>query len=245
MDLYEGLHEGDLEGLVLPYLSIDEFETKLDDDAIVIAFYVLDREPASDLNRFIQKGAIALLDTDVSPAPNEDGYYIVFVELERNNTFAERTMHILQSVQGLCGVENWQGSFHDVEGLQDVDAESIAKLVRLQSTEDDATDEALGESLVEFFKESALVNMWAEGRIVHLEGVWDAYDLEVVDFAPYEELVEHNAVLSQGLRLDETSQRNVRTLQRILGDHWLVEHLNDHVLISKGWDQTRHLLVRV
>jgi hypothetical protein len=98
MDLFEGLREGDLEGLVLPHLSIDEFETKLDDDAIVVAFHVLDRDPANDLNRFIQKGAVALLDTDVSPAPNEDGYYVVFVELERNETFPERMMHILDSV---------------------------------------------------------------------------------------------------------------------------------------------------
>lgn len=245
MDLYEGLREGDLDGLVMPYLSIDEFETKLDDDAIVVAFYVQDREPANDLNRFIQKGAVALLDTDVSPAPNEDGYYIVFVELERNGTFPERVMHILDSVRGLANIEEWQGSYHEVEGQNEVDEETISKLVRLKSTEDLEVDQAVGESLVEWFKESELLNMWAEGRIIHLEGLWDAYDLEVVDFAPYEELVEHNPVVTQGLRLDETAQRNVRSLQRIIGDHWLVEHLDEHMIISKGWNQDKHLLVRI
>lgn len=245
MDLFEGLREGDLDGLVLPTLSIDEFETKLDDDAIVVAFYVQDREPADDLNRFIQKGAVALLDTDVSPAPNEDGYYIVFVELERNDTFPERLMHILDSLKGLSDIEQWQGTFYEVEGEHEVDQQTLTKLVRLQSHEDDEQDEALGESLTEFFKESILEAMWLEGRILHLEGLWDAYDLEVIDFGPYEELVEHNIVLTQGLRLDETSQRNVRSIQRLLGDHWLVEHLEDHVLISQGWDQSNHLLVRI
>jgi hypothetical protein len=245
MDLFEGLREGDLEGLVLPTLSIDEFETKLDDDAIVVAFHVQDREPANDLNRFIQKGAVALLDTDVSPAPNEDGYYLVFVELERDDTFPERMMHILDSVRGLANIEAWTGTFYDVEGDQEVDQDTLTKLVRLHSHEDAVQDEALGESLVEFFSESALNNMWVEGSILHLESIWDAYNLEVVDFGPYDELVEHNPVLTQGLRLDETAQRNIRSIQRLLGDHWLVEHLDEHLLISQGWDQSRHLLVRV
>lgn len=245
MELFEGLREGDLEGLVLPHLSIDEFESKLDDDAVVVAFHVLDRDPANDLNRFIQKGAVALLDTDVSPAPNEDGYYVVFVELERNDTFPERMTHILDSVKGLASIEEWTGSFYEVEGDQEVDQDSLAKLVRLQSHEDIAADESLGESITEFFKESALNHLWVEGRILHLESIWDAYDLEVVDFGPYQELAEHNAVLTQGLRLDETALRNIRSIQRLLGDHWVVEHLDEHLLISQGWDQTRHLLVRL
>lgn len=244
MDLYEGLHEGDLDELVKPYLSIDEFETKLDDDAIVVAFFAHDRDPATDLNRFIQKGAVSLLDTDVSPAPNEDGFYIVFVELERNETFPERLMHILDSLRGLTAIEEWQASYYGVEGQLPVDKETLTTTVRLKSHEDES-NESLGESLTDFFRESVLTNMWTEGRILHLEGLWDSYDFEIVDFAPYEELVEHNTVLTQGLRLDETAQRNVRSVQRILGDHWLVEHLDEHLLISQSWDQSKHLLVRI
>ena len=67
VNLVEGLKEGDLEELLIPMISIDEYESKLDDDSIVVAFYVRDRDPSYDLNRFIQKGASAILDTDVSP----------------------------------------------------------------------------------------------------------------------------------------------------------------------------------
>jgi hypothetical protein len=148
-------------------------------------------------------------------------------------------------LRGLASIEGWTGSFYDVEGDQEVDQDTLTKLVRLQSHEDVATDEALGESLTEFLKESALNHMWVEGRILHLESIWDAYDLEVVDFGSYEELAEHNTVLTQGLRLDETALRNIRSVQRLLGDHWVVEHLDEHLLISQGWDQTRHLLVRL
>ena len=79
--LNEGLRPDDLEDLVLPILSIDEYESKIEDDGIVVGFYTQYKDPANDLNRFIQKSAIDILDSEVSPAPTEDGYFIVFVEL--------------------------------------------------------------------------------------------------------------------------------------------------------------------
>ena len=69
-NLFEGLKEGDLAELVLPMISIDEFESKLDDDSIVVAFYVGDRDPSQDLNRFIQKGADA--DDDSADESEDD-----------------------------------------------------------------------------------------------------------------------------------------------------------------------------
>ena len=44
----EGLRVGDLENLVSPKISIDEFESKSgsDDEILVVAFYVKDDQPA-------------------------------------------------------------------------------------------------------------------------------------------------------------------------------------------------------
>src|ERR1700748_2916530 len=97
MELIEGLRENDLEGLVLPVISIDQFESKIDDDAIVVAFYVEYRDPAIDLNRFIQKSAVDILDTEVSPAPTEDGYFVVFVELMRDDKFMKKMSVIMEN----------------------------------------------------------------------------------------------------------------------------------------------------
>ena len=245
MNLVEGLHEGDLEDIVLPLISVDEFETKLDDDAIVVAFFVKDREPAKDLNRFIQKGSVELLDTDVSPAPNEDGYYLVFVELERNEMFAERLIYILEALRGLTGITTWSGNFFGQEDIHEISEETLDDLVR-QVSEDEADEgENIAESLTEFFKESELEDMGVQGRILYLEGITEALHFEIIDFGSFEELKEHNPVMDQGIRLDEQAQANVRDLRRILGEHWVVEHLREHVLLSHAWASDKSLLLRV
>ena len=93
----EGLMKNDLAKLVLPIMSIDEYDSKIKDDAIVVAFYVTDKDPASDLNKFIQKSPVMLLDTEVSPAPNQDGFYLVFVEMDRSDMFKLNLHAILRN----------------------------------------------------------------------------------------------------------------------------------------------------
>src|SRR5690606_2952939 len=99
----------DLQDLVLPMLSIDEFESKIDNDAIVVGFFVQDAEPAKDLERFIQKSAVTLLDTEVSTAPDNDGYFMLFLELSRDPASIKRILDIIDSLEGLTGLpkQSW------------------------------------------------------------------------------------------------------------------------------------------
>lgn len=234
--LTEGLKEHDLESLVLPLLSIDEYESKLDDDSIVIAFYVRDKDPAQDLNRFIQKGAVDILDTDVSPAPTEDGNFMVFVELLRDMDFPEKCLDMLDSLTGLTGIESWMLAIYDEEEQFPADLETIKSRVRLYSMEDyedDAEEDMdVDEALTEFFHNSDLEGLKVEGRTVTLEGLVSDYKLELIDLGVFDQLIERNAVLTQGLRLDEAAQHNVSRLKALLGDLWVVEHLQNHVLLS-------------
>jgi hypothetical protein len=148
MKLTEGLRENDLEGLVLPVISIDQFESKIDDDAIVIGFYVLYRDPATDLNRFIQKSAVDIIDTEVSPAPTEEGYYVVFVEVMRNEKFPEALLAILENIGNLVGFSNWQFTAYGVDGVHDLSVDEIKSLIRLTpAVESDTNDSDIGESV--------------------------------------------------------------------------------------------------
>src|SRR6056297_3156277 len=84
--IIESLFPGDLENLVSSTISIDEYESKIDPEAIVLAFFVKSEDPAYDLSRFIEFGPFSyILDTEVSPAPDENGNYLVFVEFEAAN----------------------------------------------------------------------------------------------------------------------------------------------------------------
>lgn len=234
-NLFEGLKEGDLEELVIPLVSIDEYESKLDDDSIVIAFHVQDREPANDLNRFVQKGPTALLDTDVSPAPNADGFYMVFVEILRDEEFPQKVMDILGSLEGLTGIADWRAVAYGSEEEYPLNLEFLQNSIRLASQEPEKepeVEDAVDESLTEFFRNSDLENLVTEGRMVTFEGPVATFEMQLVDMGAFDVLQERNAVLSQGLRLDEAAQHNVSRIQALLGDLWVVEHLQNHVLLS-------------
>lgn len=236
MKLVEGLREGDLKDLVLPLLSIDEYESKIDDDAIVVGFFVQDRDPSNDLNRFIQKSAVSLLDTDVSPAPNEDGYYVVFVELMRDHAFPRKILDILATLEGLTGITSWQAKIHAEDGVFPVDEKTLTVKVRMDPIDDEVADleadRALAESLNEFFRPSILDGMVYDRGELTLERRGVSAMLTLVDFGDVETLRENNAVMSQPVRIDEAAQRNVRRLQAFLGSHWLVEHLDGYVVLS-------------
>ena len=235
-NLNEGLKAGDLSELVLPLVSIDEYESKLDDDSIVIGFFIHDKEPAQDLNRFIQKGAVNILDTDVSPAPNEDGYFVVFVELLRDSNSPEKILSILSTLEGLTDIKKWRGIFYGKENTIEITRESLNQNMRLQSTEDhEGHDDDVDDSdqdVKEWFMLSDLNGLLIENSTVTLQGIKTQIDLTLVDFGDFNTLKERNEVLSQPLRMDESAQRNMTRIHALLGDRWLVEHLHSHVLLS-------------
>lgn len=150
----EGLKKGDLEGMVLPMMSIDEFSSKIDDrTVIVVAFYSFEEDPAHDLSNFIERSPTQVLDTDVSPAPSKEGYYVTFVEFKRTSQFPQRLIAILKEVTNLTNITNWQfTSFRLPKGkVLPVNNENLAKWVDLKPKA--ATDK---ERLQEFLQASSL-----------------------------------------------------------------------------------------
>ena len=104
----------DLENLVLPEVTIDDFEPKSGspENIVVVSFYVKDLEPANDLASFIERGAHDILDTEVSPAPDEDGNYVVFVEMHREDSLMDSFMKILEDIKKIVKIDNWNVEFY-------------------------------------------------------------------------------------------------------------------------------------
>lgn len=134
--LREGMWKGDLEDLVQPLVSVDEYESKIDNSSIAVGFFVNDRDAADDLNRFIQKSAIPIIDSDVSPAPDQRGYYIVFAEMQHNDRFTQNFGDLLAEVGHLCAVENWKIKIRGVDDVIAFDAKRIAKVLTHNSVTD-------------------------------------------------------------------------------------------------------------
>ena len=108
----EGVEYGDLKSLITTNISVAEFEPKTgtDDDVVVLGFYADDEAPANDLASFIEKSSVSVLDTEVSPAAEEDGYYMVFVELD-NEDLMKKVFALIEDVSRLVEVETWNLKF--------------------------------------------------------------------------------------------------------------------------------------
>ncbi len=129
-NLSEGMRIGDLEDMVLPLISLDEYQSKITsgDEAIVLGLFVQDVQAADDLNRFIQKSAIDILDTERSPAPDQTGYFFVFVELPNNARLGDNIASILEEIGPLTGIEKWQVRLRGAKRIMPFDSEQIDRI---------------------------------------------------------------------------------------------------------------------
>lgn len=131
--LAEGSERGDLARLVQPELHIDEFRSKLgrDEDVCVLSFKVSGKEPALDLMSFIEKGYSWVIDADTSSGEMDDGDYLVFVEVEREQALAENIMSLMSDIMNLTlqDIEDWKFLYHKDRQYHEVTEENIARIV--------------------------------------------------------------------------------------------------------------------
>jgi hypothetical protein len=133
--LYENLEQGDLKRLVAPSLHIDEFKSKMGDDAdiCVLSIKIAGKEPATDLVNFIEKGYEFVLDADVSSGEKDGGDYLVFLEIERNPSMPEQIIQMLDDMMNLTTQElsEWTMRYRTSTTDHEVTADSIRKVVPL------------------------------------------------------------------------------------------------------------------
>jgi len=133
--LTEGLVIGDLVRMVHNEIHIDEFKSKLGDDKdiCVITFKVKEREPATDLVDFLEKGYSFVLDADISSGEMDDGSYIVFTEIARDKDFPENFCKIVSDINNLTETEMdfWRWQYYGEYDYHEVTESEVAKLVPL------------------------------------------------------------------------------------------------------------------
>jgi hypothetical protein len=134
-NLFEGLEQADLARLVHPELHIDEFKSKLgdDQDVIVLTFKINNKEPANDLVAFIEKGYEWVLDADVSSGEMDDGSYIVFVELDRNDDAVGNIMDIMNDLMNLTDqqLDDWRVRYFKSRKEKQFSKEALEDLIPL------------------------------------------------------------------------------------------------------------------
>lgn len=119
----------DLEGRIEDTIHIDEYKPKMgtDDNIIVATFKVLGKEPAQDLESFIEKGYDWVIDAETSAGEISNGKYIVFVEAERRTTFPKNFMGMIEDIRNITDVENWMFMYFDKPNSRDNKIQSMSE----------------------------------------------------------------------------------------------------------------------
>jgi hypothetical protein len=140
--LRENLELGDLKRLVHNELHIDEYKSKMGDDAdvCVVSFKVTGKEPSADLVSFIEKGYDYVLDADVSSGEKEGGDYLVFVEFERTPKLPEQIIQVMEDLINLTEQElsDWHIRYYKSTEDHDLTEETLEQIIPLSPEAYDA-----------------------------------------------------------------------------------------------------------
>lgn len=117
--LVESLEYKDLEKMLKPEIHIDEFESKMGDNAdiIVISFFVRDKQAAKDLVGWMEKGYDFIVDADMSPGEIKPSRYLVYVEIRRRTSAPQYVKEMLMDLNTLTEFEpsDWTMVYEDRE----------------------------------------------------------------------------------------------------------------------------------
>lgn len=228
-----GLRHEELKNLVLPLISIDEFEPKIgtNEEVIVVAFYCKDELPAYDLEDFIDKGVVEFLDSEVSPNPDRNGNYVVFVEFKRQPNFWTRLYKLVDDIERVTGEITWKVRPYLVSksfGLHDAELQKAVitrKDEYIPRAEFDASPQ-------EYLEDSDITSFEMSEGYVAFGRQGQQIVFEYVDF-------DDTETLTNRLKLDEAyidvmaTSSALTNLRSMLGGGWDISAVDQYYFITK------------
>lgn len=233
------LKHGDLIGTILPYISIDEFKPKAgkENSVIVVAFYLKDQEPAEDLNTFIQRGFIDTLDVEVSPNTDDEGRYLVFVEMGRDETFPNKLKALVRDIENLSGKLDWtvKTYYSGDQEFQFSDPALFGYIIlnpEMYVTKDKFTVKEIEEGIKDFFKQSLITDLTIDGNIVTMTHNRRQIIAEVVDVGEYDTVIGRNFLSESSFKLSDHSFEH-KVLQNILSNCQILP-IENYLCVNSG-----------
>lgn len=109
--LNEGLDYHDLEGQMLPVISVDEYAAHMgkNSEIVTLAFTVKNKQAGDDLCDWFERGYDFVLDSEVSEGEISPGKFLVFVEMNRRTSVPERIIELIKDLDTLTDmkVKDW------------------------------------------------------------------------------------------------------------------------------------------
>ena len=109
--LNEGLDYHDLEGQMIPTVTVDEYAAHMGEDSeiVTLAFTIKSEAAGNDLVDWFERGYDFVLDAQVSEGEVKPGQYLVFVEMNRRSSVPKRIIELLDDLETLTDipVKDW------------------------------------------------------------------------------------------------------------------------------------------
>jgi hypothetical protein len=154
--LNESLDYHDLEGQMLPIVSVDEYAAHMgkDSEIVTLAFTIKSEAAANDLVDWFERGYDWVLDAQVSEGEVKPGQYLVFVEMNRRTSVPKRIIELLDDLETLTAlpVKDWTIVVDDEEYSPE---EDVLKQVITISPHDYRETEEVEEEEINEMRERA------------------------------------------------------------------------------------------
>lgn len=193
--LMENLMHNDLDGLLLPLVSVDRFVPKTGDSehVSVIVFYAISKEAAEDLSDFLKFSAVGdIKDVDISPNPDPDFRYLVFVEMDRNKKLHQHIADLCDDVNKLGNIQKWNVQPYVVDDQFALDGGEWQQYVptrprdyvsreRHVEQQKQREQQQLEQNVREFFVNSNALNVQVNENRIQLTDYYGTSTLKLVD----------------------------------------------------------------
>jgi hypothetical protein len=153
----ENLNHKDLKDVLLPNISFDEFEPKTGEkeNVAVVGFYVTEQSAGDDLAKFLSKSHFDIRDVEVTPNPNQENYYMVFVEMDRKEGVLGTIKEMVSDMYNLIGEADWTVKPLLSEEEIDISSDLLSTYI-IESPDEYMTKEDFDNDKQSKFEESVL-----------------------------------------------------------------------------------------
>ena len=220
------LRENDLKNTVLKQISVDEFEPKTgtSEGVLVLGFQLSENLPSKDLYKFLNNSIVEMRDIEVSPNPNPEGYYMVFVEMDRNPEVLTNIKSIVDEVERLSGELQWEVSTTlseenimlndnelnkyiqtDPENYLSKDEFITAQEAVKQKEEENRLEEQAQDNsntILEFLRASSILEAGINDNKLHIRGARDVATLDIVNFGHGPDVMSELGISESAIKQD-------------------------------------------
>jgi len=231
----ESLLANDLVNLVNRVFEVDNYKSKMGDDAdvVVLSFTVESRNPAEDLVSFIEKGYSFVLDADMSPGELEDGKYRVFVELQRTSKVSEQIREMLYGISKLTGIDDFKFRYHKSFDSLDAAEEKLNEVIPLNPIMyKQRMEEKQMDSYEAFFNNSMLESVRMSGDIIEFKKIYaEPLKFKYLSFGKTRTVLEN---IEDRIAVSHNDMAEVMFLTKYIGNYNITKLGNKFMLENKG-----------